>query len=211
MKVISEVVSVILILIISLGLISTILMYGYPLIMKAQDKIALERVISLFHPDLPGSIVKKMEDISKAGGSVTINLEVDGVWKVISFSENSELNNSLSFTFFSRVTNIKSDQYISLSSGETCPPKQGILGVSSPFVVCIMGSSTHMGFTITYTLFARNLTSENQVYSVRLTSNLGGRGESTSRTIRVRRVDSEMKIIQEGEKKIIIVPLEISL
>ncbi|MEM4461151.1 MAG: hypothetical protein QXI09_02100 [Candidatus Aenigmatarchaeota archaeon] len=209
MKVVSEIVSVVLILALSLGLISTVLMYGYPMIAKAQDKGALERVISVFSPDIPNSISKRMEYVSKFGGSTTINLEVNGVWEAVSFDDTSEMKNSLSYIFLSRVTNVNSDQYISLSLGEKCPPENGIFGINSPFVVCVKGESSQTGFSIKYTVFARNLTSEDQVYFVKLKPVDGNRIQSTSKSIRIER--SNIETVYEGNKKVIIVTLEISL
>lgn len=209
MKLISETVSVVLILVISLSLVSLVIMYGYPMVIKAQDKGALERIITLFSPEHTNSIVKKMEYVSKFGGSATINLEVRGVWEVIGFNVTSQMNNSLSYTFMSKVTNIISDHYISLSEGESCPPSSGIIGVNSPFVVCFKGEPSSGSFIIKYTVFARNLTSEGQTYVVRLKPKTGTTAQSTSTTIRIERTNLES--FYEDGKKVIIATLEVIL
>ncbi|MEM0333074.1 MAG: hypothetical protein QXX30_01250 [Candidatus Aenigmatarchaeota archaeon] len=209
MRLVSEIISVVLILIISLSLVSLIIMYGYPMITKAQDKGALERIITLFSPEYTNSIVKKMEQVSKFGGSTTINLEIRGAWEVVGFNAESEMNNSLSYTFISKVTNVNSNRYISLSKGESCPPGDGIIGINSPFVVCFKGEPSSTGFIIKYTIFARNLTSDDQTYVVRLKPKTGDTARSTSTSIRIERTNLES--FYEDGKKIIIATLEVIL
>ncbi|MCX8190865.1 MAG: hypothetical protein N3D78_01595 [Candidatus Aenigmarchaeota archaeon] len=206
MKGVSEVISIALIVIISIGLIATALMYGYPLIQKTQDRAQLEKVASVFSPELTNSLVKKLEYISNFGGSDSINIGVDGVWEVRSYTENSPYNNSISFSFFSKVTNIRSNQYISLTPGEKCPPEVGLAGAKSPFVVCISGSQVADGFNITYTLFARNLDSEHQAFYTRILTSAPIE-RSTLKNIRISR--ENVDTYQEGGKRITVITLRI--
>ncbi|MEM5815226.1 MAG: hypothetical protein QXD89_01920 [Candidatus Aenigmatarchaeota archaeon] len=208
MKTVSEIISVVLILVLSLGLVSTALMYGYPMIRKTQDRVKLERVLALFVPEAPNSLVKKLEYISNFGGSETISLDVDGIWEVRTYSENSIYANSISFSFFSRATNVRSNQLISLTPGESCPPIAGLVGGNSPFVVCVSGTPLFDGFNITYFIFARNLTSENFVYSVKLVS----KSTITRSTLKMIRIAREsLDTVQEGDKKVIIVTLRVEV
>lgn len=210
MKGVSELISLVLIVTISLALVSTALLYAYPLIRKSQDRGNLEKVMSLFLPQASDSIVKKLEYISNFGGAESISLDVNGIWELRSYSDNSPYNNSISFSFFSRVTNVNSNTLISLSPGDSCPPQRGIIGVHSPFVVCTSGSPIFDGFNITYVVFARNLTDGSRIYYVRFITS-GGENlvRSTLRTIRVSRESIETK--EEGGIKVIVVNLKISL
>jgi len=207
-KGVSEVISVVMIVTISLALISTILLYAYPMIRKNQDRVSLEKVMAFFAPEASGSFIKKLEYISNFGGAEGINLDVDGIWEIRSYKDNSPFNNSISFSFFSRTTNVRSNQLISLTPGETCPPTNGIIGKDSPFVVCVSGSPVFDGFNITYIVFARNLTSDTQVLTTQIysTQNIV---RSNLKKIRVSR--EGFYTTQEGGKIIQIVKLKIEV
>jgi len=188
MKAVSEIISVVMIVVISIGLISTAYMYGLPLIQKSQDKSTLERVISFFDYYNPSSLPQKIEFVANTGSTEVLTLDAQGVWEVHPFNENSPLNNSIVFSFFSKVTNINTDQLISLTSGASCPPIGGTIGKDSFSVVCLTGKPVFDGFNITYFVFLRNLTSTSgETYSIQLISSTGITTRSTGKTIRISR------------------------
>jgi len=187
-KAISEIVSVVMIVVISIGLISAAYMYGLPLIQKSKDRSTLERIISFFDYNNPSSLPKKIEFVANTGSTEVLKLEADGLWEVHPFNENSPLNNSIIFSFFSKVTNINTQDPISLTPGASCVSRSGIVGKDSFSVVCIKGNPIFDGYNITYMVFLRNLTSPSgEVYSIHLTTPTNTVMRSTGKTIRITR------------------------
>jgi len=190
-KAISEIVSVVMIIAISIGLISAAYMYGLPLLQKSQDKSTLERVISFFNYYNPSSLPRKIESVAATGSTEVLTLDAQGVWEIHPFDDPSPLNNSIVFSFFSRVTNINTQQPISLTPGASCPPSGGIAGKDSFSVICLSGTPLYDGFNITYFLFLRNLTSiAGEIYSLQLFSPIGVI-RRTGKTIRISRISTE--------------------
>jgi len=193
-KAVSEIISVVMIIVISIGLISAAYMYGLPLIQKSQDKSSLERTISFFDYNNPSSLPKKIEFVANTGSTEVLTLDTQGIWEVHPFNENSTLNNSIIFSFFSKVTNINTNQPISLTPGGACPPTAGTIGKDSFSVVCISGNPIYDGFNITYFIFFRDLIlpineTNNVTYSIQLISQNGESktASSTGKTIRISR------------------------
>jgi hypothetical protein len=187
-KAISEVISVVMIVAISIGLISAAYMYGLPLLQKSQDKSMLERIISFFDYYNPSSLPQKIEFVASTGSTEVLTLDAQGIWEVHPFNENSPLNNSIVFSFFSRVTNINTNRPISLTPGGECPPISGTAGKDSFSVVCLAGSPIYDGFNITYYIFLRNLTSSSgEIHSLQLLSPTGATTRSTGKTLRISR------------------------
>jgi hypothetical protein len=188
MKAVSEIISVVMIVAISIGLISAAYLYGLPLIQKSQDKSMLERIISFFDYYNPSSLPQKIEFVANTGSTEVLTLDAQGIWELHPFNENSPLNNSIVFSFFSKVTNINTDQPISLTPGANCPPASGTVGKDSFSVVCLTGNPIYDGFNITYFVFLRNLTSPSEeIYSIQLISSTGTTVRSTGKTIRISR------------------------
>jgi hypothetical protein len=191
MKAVSEIISVVMIVGISIGLISAAYLYGLPLIQKSQDKSTLERVISFFDYYNPSSLPQKIEFVASTGSTEVLTLDAQGVWEVHPFTDGT-LPNSVVFSFFSKVTNINTDQLISLTPGATCPPSKGTVGKDSFTVVCLAGKPVYDGFNITYIVFLRDLelpinTTYNVTYSIQLISSTGITARSTGKTIRISR------------------------
>jgi len=195
-KAISEIISVVMIIGISIGLISAAYMYGLPLLHKSQDKSMLERVISFFDYYNPSSLPKKIEFVAHTGATEVLTLDAQGIWKVYPFNHNSPLNNSIVFSFFSRVTNINARDLISLIPGASCPPSKGLVGKDSFSVVCLAGTPIYDGFNITYVIYLRTLelpinVTHNETYSIQLVTPTGGELTSTGKTIRISRQSVE--------------------
>jgi hypothetical protein len=99
MKAVSEIISVVMIVVISIGLISAAYMYGLPLIQKSQDKSTLERIISFFDYYNPSSLPQKIEFVANTGSTEVLTLDAQGVWEVHPFTDGT-LPNSVVFSFF---------------------------------------------------------------------------------------------------------------
>jgi hypothetical protein len=199
-KAVSEIISVVMIVVISIGLISAAYLYGLPLIQKSQDKSTLERIISFFDYYNPSSLPQKVEFVANTGFTEVLTLDAQGIWEVHPFNETSPLNNSIIFSFFSKVTNINISKPISLTTGESCPPTTGTIGKDSFSVVCISGNPIYDGFNITYFIFFRNLIlpineTNNVIYSIQLISQNGESkaASSTGKTIRISRQSVDKK------------------
>ena len=191
-KAVSEIISVVMIIGISIGLISAAYMYGLPLLQKSQDKSMLERIISFFDYYNPSSLPRKIEFVANTGSTEVLTLDAQGIWKVYPYNHNSPLNNSIVFSFFSKVTNINTATPISLISGAACPPSKGIVGKDTFSVVCLTGTPIYDGFNITYVIYIRSLelpinASYNEIYSIQLLTPTGGELSSTGKTIRISR------------------------
>ena len=187
-KAVSEIISVVMIIGISIGLISAAYMYGLPLIQKSQDKSSLERTISFFDYNNPSSLPKKIEFVANTGSTEVLTLDTQGIWEVHPYNENSPLNNSIIFSFFSKVTNIDTQDPISLTPGSTCSSRSGTVGKDSFSVVCIKGNPVFDGYNITYMIFLRNLTSPSgEIYSIEIVSPTGTIMRSTGKTLRISR------------------------
>jgi hypothetical protein len=206
MKAISEIVSVVMIIAVSIGLISAAYLYSLPLLEKSQDRSELERIISFFNYYNPSSLPQKIEFVANTGSTETLKLDARGIWEIHPFNEVSPLNNSIVFSFISKVTNINTRNLISLTEGETCPPRSGVVGKESYSTVCIKGSPAIDGFNITYFIFFRNITSPSgEIYSINIISSTGTTVKSTGNTIRI------SKLGMEKNQNIIITKVKIEI
>ena len=166
-----DVITSILIVMIALGLTATAYTWGLPLIQKQQDTAVVGRVASYFDQNNQNSLPSSIEFIANNGGEQTFSMDVTGIW-VINPCSTGELpscnpspsadfreNNSINFTFFSKVSNIATQAgFVSLTPGATCPPSSGILGKDKSSVVCAKAETIHDGYQITYKVWFRELT-----------------------------------------------------
>ncbi len=164
MKGVSEIISVILILVITIALVATAFNWGLPLIQKTQGDVTVKNLANLFDQSNSNSLPSKIQGIFSNGGEETFSAGTTGIWFLYpcsvgtGCSNNNPENNSIQFTFFSKyTTNIGTDRgWISLS-GASCPPPNGILGVNTLSVVCARADSLAGGFNITYRIWYREL------------------------------------------------------
>jgi len=149
----SDIISALIIIIIAIGLVTTAYMWGLPLIQKRQDAAVAERVYNYFYQKNQNddSLSSKIEYVASNGGEDTFSLDINGIW-IIKPDENS-----VSFTFFSRASNVGSSIWIPLTSGATCPPSSGTIGVDRPSVVCTKADTLFDGYNITYKVWFRQL------------------------------------------------------
>ena len=181
---------------ISIGLISAAYMYGLPLLQKSQDRSTLERIVSFFDYYNPSSLPKKIEFVANTGSTEVLTLNAQGIWKVYPYNHNSPLNNSIVFSFFSKVTNINTADPISLIPNTGCPPSKGTVGKDTFPVVCLTGSPVYDGFNITYIIYFRSLeipidANHSETYSIQLVTPTGVELSSTGKTIRISRQSIE--------------------
>jgi len=196
----ADIISTVIIVILALSLTSTALLWGLPLIQKRQDSVMVARMNNAFTQDLPS----KIENIANTGGSTTFSLDVNGAWTL------SEEENTIAFTFFSKVSDKGLDMWI----GEGCPftGQSGVVGINKPSVVCAFATSSGGGYNITYKIGFRELTSDGERgYKILLVKPQGGILTSTSKTITISRPSDGISQEIVGQKTLIKTKIEIHL
>ncbi len=166
-KGVSEIIAVVLILLMSAGLLGTALNWGLPMISKRQDTTTSERIYDYFNPENSDSIGRKMEFVAKNGGQETFISTVDGLWSLTCTSadqgDGCTEYDILQFVTTSKVSNIAVSTvendigWISMSSGGSCPPVAGSVGIDDSYVVCAKSEPFGEGFNMTYRLWFREL------------------------------------------------------
>jgi len=172
MKAQADIISSVIIIIIAISLVSTVYMWGMPLIKKRQDATLSSRVRASFESTNFNSIQKKIEYIANNGGEDTFYLDVNGIWTVYScdsvdggdcscdpsaqgLESCATENNSIQFSFFSTVSSIADDVgWVSIST--TDPKEVGVSGEDSS-LVWARSDSIGEGYKITYKVWFREL------------------------------------------------------
>jgi hypothetical protein len=183
-----DVISVMLILLLAIGLVSVAYTWGLPLIQKRQDNILIERVKTSFDQNNLNSLPSLIERSANSASEEIFNFPVDGLIILYPYDYNGPENNSISFTFFSRVTDIAPNTgWQSLTPNAQCPPSQGTLSVDKVSVVCRRADSFGNGYNITYQVWFRPLTDvqNTQIFKINLLKHESGPTSSTIKTIRI--------------------------
>ncbi|MEM5829396.1 MAG: hypothetical protein QW040_02215 [Candidatus Aenigmatarchaeota archaeon] len=173
----ADIVSAAIIVLIALGLTTTALMWGLPLIQKRQDSAMVARVNHLITQDL----IQKIKYVANTGGSEVFTINAGGVWSI------DEGKNMLSFTFFSKATDKATGLWI---GGGECQPngfngQSGILGLNEPCVVCTRADSMGDGYNITYQIGCRELWNTDHTKGLKIQLKSAGITTSTSKTIKI--------------------------
>ncbi|MFH1623110.1 MAG: hypothetical protein ABIA12_01165 [Candidatus Aenigmatarchaeota archaeon] len=192
-KAVSEIISMVLIVMIGMSLVGTAYMWGMPMITKRQDSATSDRAYSYFNRDNSNSLARKLESVAKNGGQETFVADVDGTWSVHEHSLSGEENNSLEFETFSKVSNIAVSTatngigWVALTPGGSCPPRKGLVGFDPSYVVCAKAVQLGEGFRIVYRIWFRELynTAGTKGYKVSLLKHESGQLSGTGRTVRV--------------------------
>ena len=182
----TDIISAIIVLVIAVGLVGTAYTWGIPLIQKQQDTALVDRVASYFNSD--NSLQKKIIFVATNGGEITFSEDVAGLWQLIPNNTVSVDNNSISFSFFARVSNIAIGQWVSLN-GVPCPAQSGTIS-EEPYALCAKADSAPNGFNIIYKVQFRPLQSGTQGYAIYLLQHPSGLLSSTSKVLRIQRGDS---------------------
>jgi len=196
----SDIISAVIIIIIAIGLVSTAYTWGIPLIQKQQDTSLVDRVTSYFSPDNVNSIEKRIVSIATNGGEETFSEDASGFWQLVPNGASAD-SNSLSFTFFSRVSNIATGQWVSLN-GPACTAAPGSVG-EDPYVVCARADPISNGFNITYKVQFRQLQGSMQGYQIYLLPATSSPLSSTSKTMRIQKGNS-YTTVANGQNLIIV-------
>jgi hypothetical protein len=159
----ADIISSVLIVIISLSLVASAYTWGMYLIEKRQSTTIVERVEKYFDRSNPSSIASRIEDVAVSGAEVVFNLDVDGIWVLNPCSDsaissgctgNDDRNNTIMFVFNTKATNVKP------GAGwvpDICGGIIGLLGKDAPSVVCKRSDAAGDSYNITYKLWLREL------------------------------------------------------
>lgn len=211
-KAISEVISVLLIVLMGISLVGTAYMWGMPMISKRQDAARMDRLYSYFDRSNSNSLVRKIEFIAKNGGEDTFTSDVDGLWTFHEYSEGNENNNSIEFLTFSRVSSIAVlGDWVALTPGGSCPPEGGLVGIDGSSVTCAKAESFEDGFNIVYRIWFRELSEATgtKAYKINLVKHPSGQLSSTSTRVRISREDVTSQ--EQNGKTLIITEIKILL
>jgi len=209
----ADIVSAVIIIVIAIGLVGTAYTWGLPLIQKRQDSALVDRTFSYFNEDNVNSLVKKIESIARNGGEETLAVDVNGIWVLHPCNDAGVSgcvsgydfeNNSLHFSFFSRVSNTGANEgWIALSGAESCPAGTATLG-SDPYIACVRADSVAGGYNITYRVQFRELDeSAQRGFKIELFPTLSGLTTSTSKSLRISRGNVYSQDVGSGKTLII--------
>lgn len=188
----ADIVSAVIIIVITLSLLSTAYFWGLPLIQKRQDTAIAERVGSHFNQNNANSLPNRIEDVAKVGGETTFNLDVDGLWIL------DENQDTLQFTFLSRVSNIAANAgWISLTSGASCPPSTGTVGQDKLSVICARSDTVANNYNITYRIWYRTLNESggDKAHRIDLLQHSASAPTSTGKNVRIFEGDIRQELI----------------
>lgn len=177
-----NIVSAIIIIILAIGLVATVYNWGFPLIQKRQDWSIVERVRSYFDQNNINSLPSKIEYIANNRGEDIFHSTVEGIWKL------NENENFISFTFFSKVSDIAVDKgWVPLTIGASCPPSPGFLGIHKGSVVCARADYHKDGYNITYRIWFRTLleSGKDRGYKIKLVRHEASPISSVGKDVRI--------------------------
>jgi FlaG/FlaF family flagellin (archaellin) len=194
-KAISEIISMVLIVLLGISLVGTAYTWGMPMISKKQAMTDVDRIYSYFDSGVSSSLVRKIEFIAKNGGEDSFVSDINGLWKLHESSEATVSNNSLEFTTVSKVSNIAISNplrgigWVALTPGGSCPPEKGVVGFDPSYVVCAKAESVSSGFNITYRVWFRELyeSTGTKGYKIKLIKDASGSLSSSSNTVKISR------------------------
>jgi len=182
MKAQTQVVSIIIIVAIALGALSLVLPWTYGMIQKKKDMKSLDDVYYFFQ-DLDENI----RDVANNGGEKTLTLEVPGIFAVYPESSNSPFNNSISFDFTSKVSNIAIGDWIPLNTPNM--NTTATLGVDTSSVIFGRANRTGDQILIQYRVWFRELDDQSgKGYKIFLNTSDNNPKTSTAGFMRIQRI-----------------------
>ncbi len=182
-----QIVSVIIVVGLVLGAVATVLPWATSVIQKKKDTKSLDDVYNFFQ-----SLDKTIRDIAKNGGEESLTLNVPGKMTISPESLSSISNNSITFNFRSKVSNVAAnDSWIPLSTPNA--NETATLGIDPPGV--ILGKAKQEGneINIHYKLWYRKLQdpSSGQTYKIAINTTNNEEKSTTTGFLRIQGLGSE--------------------
>lgn len=148
----SQIVSAIIIVLLTLGIIGTVFPWASSVIQKKRDAKTLDDIYNFFQ-----KLDKVIIDVARNGGEETLIINTPGLITVYPATNNDQtLNNSIIFEFKSKVSNVaESVEWIPLNTPNT--NSSAILGIDTPNVIFGKSSVGSDSIYIWYRLWLRQL------------------------------------------------------
>jgi len=193
-----SIISAILILLISIGLVATTYIWSRPLTEKRQTQVVTERIIKAFDKNNVNSLPRKIEYVAGYGGKDTFTSDTEGIWSLFPYDYTNPESNSIQFSFSSKSINVQESQINAgwLLLTQTNPAAIGRLGVDDPSVVFERIDRTGDSFNITYKLWFRELErSPTEGVIIALVKDSASPLTSTGKTIKISRGDTKRQTV----------------
>jgi len=183
----SQLISVVIVITLALFVIALVLPWAFLMIQKKKDMKSLDDVYNFFQ-----TLDTTIRNIAKTGGEESLQLKVPGELAFYPESLNSILNNSIVFSFGSKVSNIAEcdDCWIPLNTPNM--NDTGTLGLDSPSVIMGRAEIHEDNIDVNYRLWYRTLndTSGNAYKIVLNTSDNMGKTTTTG-FLRIQKLSSK--------------------
>ncbi len=182
----SQVVSAIIIVLVGLSIVGTVYPWAQSVIQKKKDSKSMEDTYNFF-----GELEKSIVDVARNGGEESLELDVPGKLYVYPESSTDELNNSIVFTFESKVSNVaESSEWIPLNTPNT--NSTATLGIDKPGVISGKARLGDEYITVWYRMWFRELEDRTtgKSYKIALKTSGDNDVESTQGFLRIQRLGS---------------------
>lgn len=165
-----DIISVLLIFVISIALIGTILYFVIPYLGRLSDNTRLKSVSDMFNPDpqYSNSIINKIKTVVDQGSEETVTLPqgINGLWEVVCDDPSDPYNiskNYIQFTIFSSSTDVPLDcsnpsigcGWIPFNTFNN--QSTATLGIDNAAVVYERADRSRNGYNITFRAWFRQL------------------------------------------------------
>jgi hypothetical protein len=190
----SQVVSVVIIVLLVSASVATILPWGTKVIQKKKDVKSLDDSYNFFI-----SLDKAVRDVAKNGGEQTLDLDVPGVIEVYPNSSSDQFNNSITFYFRSKASNIAPGGWIPLNTPNT--NETAVLSIDYPSVIFGKSEMGEDQITVRYRLWYRELYDKqtDHGYKIILKTTDGQKKATTSGFVKIQRLGSQT--VMQGAKE----------
>jgi len=172
-----QIVSVVIIIGLIIGATATVLPWANTMIQKKKDMKSLDDVYYFFQ-----NMDETIRTIAKNGGEESLSLETPGILII------SPENNTISFNFESKVSNIAEGDWIPLNTPNL--NETGTLGLDTPSVIFGKAEKQDNIIKIWYKLWYRELKdpSTGQLYKISLNTTDGKEKSTTTGYIRIQKI-----------------------
>ena len=151
MKAQTQIISAILVFLIALAAVALVLPWALTMVQKKKDMKNVDDVYNFFL-----KLDEVIRDVAKNGGEESLTLKVPGELTVYPDSSNHPYNNSITFSFLSKVSNIA----VNVGEIPLNTPNQNstaTLGVDTPSVIFGKANLTDDSILVQYRLWYRTL------------------------------------------------------
>lgn len=182
----ADILSAVIIVIITLGLISTAYLWAAPAIQKKLDAAIAERVYKSFDRNNVNSLPRKIEYIAAHGGEESFDAVTEGIWTLNTSIKCPYINNSIQFSFVSTdlPSNISEGSILISGKNEIDEPT---LGMDNPSAVYANVDKSGDRYDIAFKTQFIGLKAGDKTYKIVLVKDPSGSPSSVWKTIKISR------------------------